>query len=363
MSIHRICPLFGLLWLFPLPSEVYPVVLMVPILVARAPSPTAAGFSFAGYVGVATAAFSSGIEIYFDSVFAGFTIWLLIIALMFVAGFIARLAPPSLRVIALFLLTSLPPLSLAAWPHPFALAGYVLPGFGLAGLFVVIGILSGLVFLSDKWVAGCAVIVLIAANVAEQSVVAPDGWQGLDLADFNADATEFQQHTKLQKLARRAGAQNVVFPEAVVGEWNAHACDLWRQALDGSNKKVYFGAFERTEGGDKYSNVVVKATQKNCEIVHRQRFPIPIAMWRPWAPGSAIAHGFQDQSGSVSWLICYEATQVWAVIDAIRHRPDVLVHIANLWWAPPSIMRAQQITVAGWATLFNVPLVEAYQNV
>ena len=357
----RLCSALGLLWLLPFPPWSFVIALLVPVFVSRTESATEAGIAFAGYVASATLSFLAGIAVYFDSWPSAIAVWTLIIGFNFVAGFLAGWCPRGLRVVALLILTAVPPLSLAAWPHPLATTGYLLPDFGYIGLGLAVFLLAAAAYVSNHLLLSLALLLPVIGAMQYRSPNEPPTWSGVDLMNFDPTRTEFQQHTQLQRLALLEDTQHVVFPEAVAGEWNDHACDLWRQALEGTNKSVYIGAFEGIERSTDYNNVVIRANGRECNAVHRQRLPIPIAMWHPWSDGSAAAVGLSQPASSIAWLICYEATQVWAVLDALRHQPSHLVHVANLWWAPPAVVHTQRATTAGWALLFNLALVEAYQ--
>jgi apolipoprotein N-acyltransferase len=63
----------------------------------------------------------------------------------------------------------------------------------------------------------------------------------------------------------------------------------------------------------------------------------------------------------VAVLICYEQVIVWPILQSVWHHPDVLVAVANDWWARDTTIPGVQLNSArAWAKLFDLPLAVAF---
>jgi hypothetical protein len=92
-----------------------------------------------------------------------------------------------------------------------------------------------------------------------------------------------------------------------------------------------------------------------------QRFPVPVAMWKPF--GSASAHSDWFGSGRVQigseragLVICYEQLIIWPVLMTMGNHPTVLIAPANDYWAKgATISMFQRTAMRSWARLFGLP--------
>ncbi|MDP1086685.1 hypothetical protein Q6245_30445, partial [Klebsiella pneumoniae] len=76
----------------------------------------------------------------------------------------------------------------------------------------------------------------------------------------------------------------LLFPETVAGLWLGGTAKLWqREALPGT---IVLGASLQHPGGE-YTNALVALTNEGEQIIYRQRVPVPVGMWHPWAADSA----------------------------------------------------------------------------
>ena len=105
------------------------------------------------------------------------------------------------------------------------------------------------------------------------------------------------------------GATSIILPESALGIWTQTSERLWIRNLSDLNVIVAGGAVVVTETG--YDNVLVEVTGRGARILYRERMPVPVSMWRPWASGGASAQFFGNPTGSIAGtpiapLICYE---------------------------------------------------------
>jgi hypothetical protein len=91
-------------------------------------------------------------------------------------------------------------------------------------------------------------------------------------------------------------------------------------------------------------------------------------MWRPWADNGAVAPWFQSGVGvvgatRVAHLICYEQLLLWPVLVSMANAPDILLGVANSWWARgTSIPSIQKQATTSWARAFNKYAIYAQNN-
>jgi hypothetical protein len=302
-------------------------------------------------------------------------------------------------------LTAVPPLAIIGWASPLTSAGYLFPGtswFGLAACVLAPGLLAAY--------PRHAMLLLSAAVIICNMVLTPDlqpppGWIGID-THFGAIAhgrvsplAEFNAAQWIQRAAASTDGKVVLFPETVVPTWTRSTDAFWQptlQALSASGKIVIVGArlpIRETGGGPNaigdfatalavlrgvalplgpestrplefpYDNaVVVRGSQS---AVLPQRIPVPIAMWTPFQPTGARLHlsspGVISVAGHrAAVLICYEQLLAWPVMISMLHHPEILLAVANDYWARDTPIRAhQRLAIISWSRLFSVPYLSA----
>jgi apolipoprotein N-acyltransferase len=88
-------------------------------------------------------------------------------------------------------------------------------------------------------------------------------------------------------------------------------------------------------------------------------------MWRPWDHVGVPIHYFGPATLAIGSrraapIICYEQLLVAPVLLSIREKPDVLLGIANDYWASGTyIPEIQNAAITAWSRLFWIPLVTA----
>ena len=158
-------------------------------------------------------------------------------------------------------------------------------------------------------------------------------------------------------------------PETIAGRVNPSGLELWRKEfgkLVKDDTTILFGGEMPRGDGRKYDNVAIML-HKGVMAVTPQRIPVPYSMYRgPFAQTGANLHLFEDgilkllDGRKAAVVICYEAYLTWPYLLSMRHKPDMIISIANLWWCrDTSLPITQRTTVNLWGLLFGVPTIFA----
>jgi len=116
---------------------------------------------------------------------------------------------------------------------------------------------------------------------------------------------------------------------------------------------------------ERYDAVIV-AVGSESGVLYRQRFPMPISMWRPFSARSARIHWLDPgvfilHGRRVAALVCYEQVLTWPVLISMIHRPEIILAPANAWWSRnTSILGIQHTVLAAWGRLFPIPVITAF---
>lgn len=278
------------------------------------------------------------------------------------------------RLTIILLLVSIPPIGILGWANPITAAGTWFPGFGWWGLGAFLSLLLLLVS-THRWRHyGIAALTCLAV-VANVSYSAPttEKWLPIDthFQPSRNDAGEYSRMRELQTMTAREidrakPGSVIVLPEAVGGNWEVNGPFWERLGETARDKKITIlvGAQQAIAGSAQYINGLYGAGLENQMIIPG-RMPVPISMWMPFSntnaiaswqhPGVTVIHGQR-----AAHLICYEQLLIWPVLQSMAASPDVLVAVANDWWAAgTSIPDIQRQVVAAWARLFAIPAVFA----
>ncbi len=301
-------------------------------------------------------------------------------------------------------LTVIPPLGIIGWASPLTATGFLFPGTRWCGLFAC-ALLTGALAVWPKR-AGLALLCIAAATnlIHPMEPTAPAGWKAINthFGPIAHNAPEplavYRVAEQIQREALSAQASVIVFPETVVSYWTASTDAFWQQTLaepKASGKTVLIGARipreqfcpcplydfsaelamlnnapplsvrlpTSEERSPAYFNgVVIRGADT---AIFEQRIPVPVAMWNPFRPGSAPLNVngpalLRIVGKRTAILICYEQLIVWPVLTSMLHNADVLVGIANDYWAfGTTIPRFQRSAVQSWARLFGISYVLA----
>jgi hypothetical protein len=396
-------------------STGYPVgitasVLMAPLFL-RADSRRAAYVSALSYYAGALWPLIPGAKNFFGpgvSPFVAFAFWAvaaLLLALPWPLVWSRNARQALWRAPAGLALTVIPPLGIIGWASPLTAAGFLFPATGWSGLLLC-ALLTGALAIWPKQAAIAGVCIAAAANLthpAEPPVRAD--WKAINThfgsiahgaTDFLA---EYQAAEEIQREAVAARAAVIVFPETVVPYWTTSTDAFWQQTLaelKASGKTVLIGARIPTSApasnpvydfsaelailrhasllplthspeAEKWSStyfngLVIRGGQAG---IFEQRIPVPVAMWNPFrrdsAPVRLLGPGTIPIAGKrAAILICYEQLVTWPVLISMLREPNILVGVANDYWAADTtIPRFQRSAVKSWARLFGIPYVLA----
>ena len=199
----------------------------------------------------------------------------------------------ALGVIGALFLTAFPPIGIVGWASPLTAAGVFFPGWRVGGLVstvVVIEILA----LCDwrRLLLGTGVIVAWAVLLRGPAPTIA-GWEGVNTCGGKTDETNaMRKMIELPRLMRFTSARVTVYPETVAGLWMPGEDEWWARELNGVRQTVLVGA-EVLEPDGHYANAVIEVNQVGSRVVYRQRMPVPLTMWRPWASDGARAYCFK----------------------------------------------------------------------
>ena len=354
-----------------------PVACLFPALWAFAPTRLVAGLVSIAYFMAASRGLPIGVSIFYASdIWVGLGLWIAA-SLKFVTVHTILWSPKPgwhrpVRYLVAATLMSVPPFGIVGWASPITAAGVLLPGWGWAGLVATAAALSAMTTLT--WpLAGVAMGVAFALSaITWTDPEPPEGWVGVDTTiDYQiaGEHADYAQHMATIALVRRVvgdGATRIVLPESALGIWTPTTERLWTRNLADLDIVVAGGAIVVNNSG--YDNVMIEVTGRGARILYRERMPVPVSMWRPWAKGGASAEFFGNPTGrlagrSIAPLICYEQLIVWPILQSMLFDPDVIVAIGNGWWTGgTNIVEIQKANAKAWASLFRLPIVIAFNS-
>ncbi len=289
-----------------------PLACLFPALWAFAPGRVTAGLVSMAYFMAASRGLPAGVSIFYASdIRVGLALWIAA-SLPFVTVHTVLWSPKPgwhrpLRYLLAVTLMSVPPLGIVGWASPITASGVLFPGWGWAGLAATVAVLFAMT--TRAWpLAGVAISVALAlSSITWTDPGPPEGWVGIDTAfDYQVagNHADYTQHMTTVALVRRAvenGAGTVVLPESALGIWTPTTESLWTRNLADLDVVVAGGAVVVNESG--YDSVMVELTGEGARILYRQRMPVPVSMWRPWASGGASAHLFGNPSGRLAGAV------------------------------------------------------------
>lgn len=112
-----------------------------------------------------------------------------------------------------------------------------------------------------------------------------------------------------------------------------------------------------------YENgIVIRGGQNGTFLQH---IPVPLGMWNPVHRSSVSLHILGPSvltidRQRVAIVICYEQFLTWPLLKALLHRPELLIGVADDYWASDTGLPALQARIPRyWARLFRVPFISA----
>jgi apolipoprotein N-acyltransferase len=186
---------------------------------------------------------------------------------------------------------------------------------------------------------------------------------------YERERMVFQHINEKERNGDFEGVDIAILPETIIGRMNPTTLKRWRKFFDPVVEKgtvFVVGAEIPCVGGLMYDNTMISFEANGKQQVAKQRFPVPISMFRPFSGEGANA--YLSSLGDVSvmeirgkrlgFLVCYEQFLTWPFLSLISQKPDVIVAPSNLWWCrDTSLPRIQAATTWLWAILFDIPVV------
>lgn len=344
--------------------------LLLPALWGLAPNRWAAGAGVFAYHAAASHGVPIGAEVFFQNGLGyAVALWLGasgLTTLPWLVLFSRR--QRVLRAALAMVLVAIPPIGIVGWAHPITAAGELAPGGAWLGMVATFVGLS----LSARWPLLAVAMVVMALVMPKHMIKAPDGWRGMTTHFLMTSGQHrlIDQHERLVTLIDQVVENDtdrvLIFPETILGHWQAPSRWLWTDAAAKANARgqtLVLGAEWPTDGRH-YENIAgVMDRNGDLSPVYRQLMPVPFSMWRPGSGEGALPAWFQPQSAlidgqSSAFLICYEQLLIWPPLVALATDPHVLVGMSNDWWArETNIPEIQRTAMVAWARLFAVPLV------
>jgi apolipoprotein N-acyltransferase len=201
-----------------------------------------------------------------------------------------------------------------------------------------------------------------------------DSWIAVNTnfqAPQNTADDEYARLRHLLGIARRITLQAapgsvIVLPESIGGNWEVNS-PYWQDIGALARTKevtLLVGAYQVVDESSKYINGLFGVGDDDQSMIPG-RMPVPVSMWIPFSEQSAVASWWHPGATKVhgrvaAHLVCYEQLLIWPVLRSMAEKPDVLIGVANDWWAArTSIPSIQRQVVEAWGRLFAVPIVFA----
>lgn len=295
---------------------------------------------------------------------------------------------PVLRLFWCYFFLTVPPVGVFGFSSPLLAAGLIFRGWGLYGIAAYICLnvfLASLLTRGHGFLAFCAAVylglaVLMCPALYDTPLRGVEGWIGIDTHYADLTSGEFDIFLSLSRasscseimLKESRDRDFVLLPETIGGQWHGVIKEYFApisMILSKAGKTAAFGVEEFDDAG-LYDNTL-RFFGVNEGLVYRQRFPVPVSMWRPYpfnVSGTAKAHWFDSgvltlfNGKKALCLLCYEQILPFAALcPLIRgETPDFIIAASNCWWARysmiPNLLRQSLIS---WSSLLGIPYVSA----
>jgi apolipoprotein N-acyltransferase len=276
------------------------------------------------------------------------------------------------------LVTTLPPLGGFIYGSPLLAAGWLFPGTGLWGIFMLVAswITAFYWFHESKpkykttaaTVFGALVLVSVVTNAQwrapEAGFIYP---VHTHLPRYPALLTEqYRRQLELTQTAMEALKQPlpvVVMPEEIAGTWQARYAWLWEEVNQAylKEQKTLIVGFDTKP--DQYANTAkIFGKKPPNQIDIYARIPAPIGGWKPWSEAH-IPLRWTDtatadlQNSPVALFFCWEELLLWPwLVTALdrSEQPQNAIIMVNHWFTQGlDIGDAQARSSQAWARLFG----------
>lgn len=369
------------------------IALLIPVLAAQLISKRIIFALVVGYMAAATRSLAVGAWVFTPEplgVAVGMAGWVGFVFLVATLWVLTALGSSRwtrvVTIMAMQAVLLVPPAWLLGIAHPVLGIGFLLGGAGWIGLAVglaapsIVGVmLRG----SPQRVPYVAILALVLAglswNGADADLRFGPGTFGVVSRAGPPTAPDMDAAARLPKLADAIRAANegaegadrlklIAFPEAVIGVANESLPLLVRIELqpvvDKEKVSAFVGVDRLLLGRRQVSALLVTPGQPPQWIDARQ--PMPVTLWRPWESDGFEADWSRSSLAVVPgvgrvWIsFCFEDVVPGFALSAIwRHRPDMLISMANNWWSTEAGSQAQARSIESIARLFRIPLVRS----
>lgn len=366
------------------------LLLLLPLLVARAAGRRGAFCIAFAYYGSATRAVPGIIGYFFPSLplAACLALWAAHCALLALPWALA-LAPSDAhpgrrvaRMLAALVGMSMPPIGLFHWGSPLMAAGLLYPGWQWAGLVLTAMLLTLLA--ACQWnsrpfqvalAAACALSAL--ANLGHRTPAAPAGWHAVSLAYGKSPGLWSDdmaaRRAALAGIALRSldtGAKVIIFPESIAGSSRRPQDSVWRPVADlarrnGATVLVGEERWNAERTGFRNALVDYGSLQEGGQVTVSSMVPMPVGDWKFGLEEGAETNIFGSDlvvlhGRRVAFSMCYEDFLLWPHRGLLAGRAELLVSVTNQWpSAGTSAEGAQDVSRRALARLAGVPLLTA----
>lgn len=366
------------------------LLLLLPMLIFRAPHRAGAFLVAFAYYGTATRAVPGIICYFFPKLAleASLSLWAshtALLALPWAIAFPPQGAGEWRRgfsvVIALIMLT-LPPIGLLHWGTPLMAAGLLYPGGQWLGLLMTM-ILLALLVVSRRQThrihvgIACACILAVIANLAYQSPAPPRGWHAESL-EFGRSPELWSEEMAARRvqLADRAmsdlarGAEVIIFPESISGSNRRPQSTTWQRVSSAARARgatVLVGeeTWNKARTGFKNALVGYGKEKDDGAVLVSSMVPMPVGDWKfgfeEGAETDILGSDIVTLNGKkVAFSLCYEDFLLWPHRGLLAGGADLMVSATNQWPSSgTSAETSQDISRAALARLAGVALLTA----
>lgn len=368
--------LIGLVAFSELPGYTHALLIFIPVIWAKTHTRLTAGMVIAAYGAAVSRGIPESVYAFYHSdpnaLFTGYAIWLAATLSYFLIGILPWHKNQQTRIFlipALILLWIIPPFGLIGWGNPIAAAGWIFPHWHWFGLIATI---ATPMLIAYRYPFALLPLFVFVVSHKTTTLDHPD-WHAHDtqyefgITDEKRDLLdEFNRHRDMSYLMRKSTKPNHLLPESVGGTWNYMATRYWQARIERepTTKQVLIGA-EIIEAKKSY-NSIISLTEDSDSTVYRQRVPVPLIMWKPFAEHTSTPSWStpvaEVNNQATAFLICYETLIALPALHSLLFEPEHLITVSSTWWSPQYIKQAQSTTSQSWARLFNIPLTESFNK-
>lgn len=276
----------------------------------------------------------------------------------------------------------LPPAALAVPGHPLIGWGFLLAGWGWAGVLASVVAPVAVVYALARWTSGSARIAAIASlalllgltglvyesqpsRLMRGAHAMTTAWGALGGED---DALGRMQHMgRLSAVVPGDTAVAIIWPESTLGRYAPSMYPVLEiELLKAARRagRTHLIGMEIPVRASRLQNSAVAFYPDGKTATAIARQPAPVSLWRPWTPEHSFvadwtAHNILSlgQGDRAAVIFCYEEyLPVLYLLNELQDAPTIYVAMADTWAARyPAADRIQQLHSQGAASLFGRP--------